>query len=65
MPQKGIHPFLRTCRVVMRNGASFEIQTTMNRSTPYMLQTVRRGPLPAPQRRCGAPCWPVGAFAGA
>jgi hypothetical protein len=53
MPQKGLHPLLRTCRVVMRNGASFEIQTTMNRSTPYMLQTVRDWALaitPAPLR---------------
>jgi hypothetical protein len=40
MVQKGIHPLLNTLRVVMRNGASFTIQTTLRRSAPYMLQTV-------------------------
>ncbi|KAI3437645.1 hypothetical protein D9Q98_000096 [Chlorella vulgaris] len=39
MVQKGIHPLLNTLRVVMRNGASFTIQTTLRRSAPYMLQT--------------------------
>lgn len=29
---------MRTVTVVMRNGASFNIQGIMNRSTPYMLQ---------------------------
>lgn len=37
--RKGIHPLLRTVRVVMRNGASFEIPTTMNRATPLILQS--------------------------
>lgn len=41
--KKGMQPLLHTMRVVMRNGASFNIQTTMRRSTPYMLQAVSRG----------------------
>ena len=41
--KKGLQPLLHTVRIVMRNGASFNIQTTMRRSTPYMLQAVRRG----------------------
>jgi hypothetical protein len=36
--KKGLQPLLHTVRVVMRNGASFNLQTTMRRSTPYMLQ---------------------------
>ena len=40
--KKGLQPLLHTVRVVTRNGASFNIQTTMRRSTPYMLQAVRR-----------------------
>lgn len=36
--KKGIHPLMRTMRVVMRNGASYTIQTVLNRTTPYMLQ---------------------------
>lgn len=30
---------MNAVRVVMRNGASFQIQTTMRRTNPYMLQT--------------------------
>lgn len=37
--KKGIHPLRRVMRVVMRNGASFQLQTVLNRSAPYMLQT--------------------------
>ena len=37
--RKGIHPLMRTVTIVMRNGASFNIQAILNRSTPYMLQT--------------------------
>lgn len=40
MPQRGLHPLLHTVRVVMRNGASFTMQTTMRRTTPYVLQHV-------------------------
>lgn len=43
MPQKGIHPLLNTMRVVMRDGSSFTVQTTLRRLAPYMLQVVRRG----------------------
>ncbi|KAL4451540.1 hypothetical protein ABPG75_007202 [Micractinium tetrahymenae] len=38
MPQRGLHPLLHTVRVVMRNGASFTMQSTMRRTTPYVLQ---------------------------
>ena len=40
MPKKGLHPLIRTMRVVMRNGASFQVQTVLNRPLPYMLQVV-------------------------
>lgn len=40
MPQRGLHPLLHTVRIVMRNGASFTMRTTMRRTTPYMLQHV-------------------------
>ena len=36
--KKGIHPLMRTMRVVMRNGASFDIRGVLNRQMPYMLQ---------------------------
>jgi large subunit ribosomal protein L31 len=36
--KKGIHPLRRMMRVVMRNGASFQVQTVLNRTAPYMLQ---------------------------
>lgn len=66
MVQKGIHPLLNTLRVVMRNGASFTIQTTLRRSAPYMLQTVgalaQSLPTPPPLwllRCCCTPLKPV------
>lgn len=37
--KKGIHPALRTMRVVLRNGASIDVSTVLNRLTPYVLQT--------------------------
>jgi large subunit ribosomal protein L31 len=38
--RKELHPLLKTMRVVMRNGASFNVQTVMNRhGIPYFLQT--------------------------
>ena len=38
--RKELHPLLYTMRCVMRNGASFNVQTVMNRnSIPYFLQT--------------------------
>ena len=36
--KKGIHPLRRMMRVVMRNGASFQVQTVLNRTAPYILQ---------------------------
>lgn len=46
MPQRGLHPLLHTVRMVLRNGASFEMQTTMRRTSPYMLQQARARELP-------------------
>lgn len=38
--RKQLHPIVQTMRVVMRNGASFNVQTVMNRNgVPYFLQT--------------------------
>lgn len=37
--KKGIHPALRTMRIVLRNGASIDVSTVLNRFTPYVLQT--------------------------
>lgn len=37
--KKGIHPLMRATRVVMRNGASFNLQTVMKRAAPYILQS--------------------------
>lgn len=36
--RKELHPLLRRMRVVMRNGASFEVKTVMKRELPYFLQ---------------------------
>jgi large subunit ribosomal protein L31 len=38
--RKNLHPLLKSMRVVMRNGASFNVQTVMNRKNiPLFLQT--------------------------
>ncbi len=37
--RKGIHPLMRGMRVVMKNGSSFTVQSVLNRTTPYMLQS--------------------------
>ena len=36
-----MHPLLHRVTVVMRNGASFQLATTMERTTPYFLREVR------------------------
>ena len=41
MVRKGVHPLLHRVTVVMRNGASFQLATTMERTTPYFLREVR------------------------
>lgn len=38
MPRKGLQPALNVVRVVMRNGASFNILSPMRRTGPYFLQ---------------------------
>jgi|Transcript_35177 ribosomal protein L31 len=38
MVRHGIHPLMRTMRVVLTNGASFELGTVSNRVKPYKLQ---------------------------
>ena len=40
MVRKGVHPLLHRVTVVMRNGASFQLATTMERTTPYFLREV-------------------------
>jgi ribosomal protein L31 len=37
--RKELHPLMRTMTVVMRNGASFQVETAMHRTTPYFLKT--------------------------
>lgn len=37
MPKKGVHPLMRTFTVVMRNGASIQMASVLNRTTPYAL----------------------------
>mmetsp|Transcript_6153 Transcript_6153/g.12056 ORF Transcript_6153/g.12056 Transcript_6153/m.12056 type:complete len:87 (+) Transcript_6153:323-583(+) len=36
--RKELHPLMRRMTVVMRNGASFNVQTVMRTSAPYALQ---------------------------
>jgi ribosomal protein L31 len=36
--KKGIHPLLRTVRIVMKDGASFTARSTQNRAIPLTLQ---------------------------
>ena len=55
MGQRGIHPLLHTMRVVMRNGASFNVETTMFRPNPYMLQVVSRRGCCGAGLGCGVP----------
>lgn len=38
MVRAGIHPVLNRVTVIMRNGASFQMATTMERTTPYFLR---------------------------
>ena len=40
MVRAGIHPILNRVTVIMRNGASFQMATTMERTTPYFLREV-------------------------
>ena len=53
--KKGLQPLMHTVRVVMRNGASFNIQTTMRRAGPYMLQTVSANEVLRPGRPGAGP----------
>ena len=41
MPKKGIHPMLYQMTVVLRNGASIQMPTTIPRSTPLFLREVQ------------------------
>lgn len=49
--KKGIHPLMRTCTVVLRNGASFNMSTVLNHPAPYFLQVVRA------EWACGVAVW--------
>ena len=40
MPKKGIHPVLRTVTYVLKNGASVQLPSVLQKSVPYMLQAV-------------------------
>ena len=56
--KKGIRPLMNSVRVVLRNGASFQLATTMRRSGPVFLQHVRAGGGAARQAApAGAGCW--------
>ncbi|DBB00873.1 hypothetical protein WJX77_009033 [Trebouxia sp. C0004] len=39
MPKKGIHPVVHSVTYVLRNGASVELPSILQRVVPYMLQT--------------------------
>ena len=41
MPRPGIHYVLRDVTVVLRNGASVQMKTTVQREAPYRLKVVR------------------------
>lgn len=41
MVRPGLQPMLHRVTVIMRNGASFQMATTMERTTPYFLREVR------------------------
>ncbi|KAL3147507.1 hypothetical protein ABBQ38_014562 [Trebouxia sp. C0009 RCD-2024] len=38
MPKKGIHPLLRTVTYVLKNGASVQLPSVLQKSVPYILQ---------------------------
>ena len=40
MPKKGIHPLVHRMTVVLRNGATVQMGTTMKWKSPQVLQTV-------------------------
>lgn len=40
MPKKGIHPMMHMMTVVLRNGASIRVPTTIPRETPLFLRQV-------------------------
>lgn len=37
--RKGIHPLMRTMRVVLRDGSSYSLPSVLNRPAAYILQT--------------------------
>jgi ribosomal protein L31 len=39
MPKKGIHPLMRAVRIVMRDGGSYMVRSTLARAAPYVLTT--------------------------
>ena len=41
MPKMGIHPALHRMTVVLRNGATYEVETVLKANRPFRLQTVR------------------------
>lgn len=40
MPKMGIHPVLNRLTVVLRNGATYEVETVLRANRPFRLQTV-------------------------
>ena len=41
MPKKGIHPVVQSLTYVLKNGASVELPSILQRAVPYTLQSVR------------------------
>ena len=41
MPKKGIHPVVQSVTYVLKNGASVELPSILQRAVPYTLQSVR------------------------
>ena len=41
MPKRGVHPVIRGVTYVLKNGASIELPSVVQRSEPYILQIVR------------------------
>ncbi len=44
MPKRGIHPLINTMTLVLRNGATIQVQSILKASRPMRLQIVRYSP---------------------
>ena len=41
MPKRGIHPVVQSVTYILKNGASVELPSILQRAVPYTLQSVR------------------------